>query len=132
MEYPVLITKAINIIMRKFINIVEGKEVSGRNQYPDAGVNASPEINKKIEDFRNLSDEEKNQTPLLYYILGDGTPPYKMEPRDANYTDNATGEQTCGSCEFSYQKVATGNHICSQIRGGIQLRGWCKLWKPQD
>lgn len=118
--------------MRKFINIIEGKEVSEKYMYPDAGKNASPEINKKIEDFRNLSDEEKSNKPLLYFILGDGTPAYKMDRSDAEYTDNSKGEQNCANCEFSYQKVATGRYICSQLSGEIKLEGWCRLWKTQD
>lgn len=99
-------------------------------EYPDAGVNAQPEVQKAIERWRALPDEEKESQPLLYWLLGDGTPPYKMSKKDSQYTDKSTvRDQRCANCQFAYQNNSDGNYICSQIRDDIKPLGWCKLWK---
>ena len=99
-------------------------------EYEDAGKNASEELKKLIEEFRGLPEEDKSEKPLLYHILQSGTPPYKMSKGDSKYTDETKIEsQDCENCEFIYLKLANKKYICSQIRGRVQLGGWCKLWK---
>ena len=111
----------------------EKPEATGSHQYERAGRNAPPGVQKAVEEFHQLPEEQKASTPLLYYILGDSTPAYKMSQEDSEYTDKSTVEgQTCKNCEFAYQKVVSGKYICSQIAGEIQPPGWCKLWKSHS
>lgn len=70
-----------------------------------------------------------NDTPLLYALLGSGTPPYKMSPADAHYASRSLQPgQTCGNCRHAYQHVTSKVFICDQIRGAIQPTAWCRLW----
>lgn len=98
------------------------------NDYPSAGDDAPPEIKSKIDEMleKGLPDD----LPLLYAILGSGTPPYKMSKDDSEYQDEPSGEQQCSNCEFAYKKVVRDRYICSQIRGPIKSEGWCRLWVP--
>lgn len=99
--------------------------------YPNAGTdNAQPEVQKAVERFRKLPLIERDEKPLLYWLLGSGTPEYKAAPKDAEYMeDSKVEEQKCGNCRFAYKKVILDDHyICSQIRGPIRPAGWCKWW----
>ncbi len=97
-------------------------------QYQDAYDKAPKETKKVIEAFQNESKELRDKKPLLYYILGSGTPPYKMSKKESRYVDKASGKQNCGNCIFTFQNTVNKTYICSQIRGTIKLAGWCKLW----
>jgi len=98
--------------------------------YPQAGIDAPPGVKQEIEKFRNLPDKQKARKPLLYYLLGAGTPDYKMSKNDSKYTDKSeVSGRTCGNCKFAYGVVGESRFICSQISGDIKLEGWCKLWK---
>jgi len=102
-------------------------------QYEEAGRNAPPGVQEEIASFQKLSEGEKAKTPLLYHLLGDSTPAYKMSKEDSEYTDQSEVEgQTCENCKFAYQKVVSGKFICSQISGEITPPGWCRLWKGED
>ena len=102
-------------------------------EYPRAGKNAPEGVRKTIEEFRQLPEEERARRPLLYYLLGDGTPPYKMSKEDSDYSDKTPLEsQTCENCEFLYLKPYKNKYICSKIAGEIVPAGWCKLWEAQD
>jgi hypothetical protein len=102
------------------------------DQYQDAYDNASNETKKVIEAFQKEPKELRDKKPLLYYILGSGTPPYKMSKKDSKYVDNGIGKQNCGNCIFTFQNTLNKTYICSQIRGTIKLAGWCKLWVGQN
>ena len=103
------------------------------NLYSGTGDNAPPEVKKAILRWRELPKEERNAQPLLYWLLGSGTPPYKEAPQAADYTDESEVEgQTCANCEFAYLKIANKKFICSQISGHIKPKGWCKRWKQGD
>lgn len=100
--------------------------------YPDAGINASECIKQKIEEFRALPEHLKEEEPLLYYLLGSGTPPYKMSKEDSLYADVSNVEgQYCINCIYSYYQPLRKVLICSQIRGAILKEGWCKLWNKK-
>ncbi len=116
--------------MRKFIKILEDHHHNGDGfSYDEAGKNAPSAVQQAIAEFHNLPEAVKKNTPLLYYILGSGTPEYKMSHADSEYTDKASNPSTtCGNCEFAYQKVINKKFICSQIRGHIQPEGWCNQW----
>jgi len=104
-------------------------DITEKYDYKDARNTVSDAVRKEISVFDAKSDEEKSHKPLLYHLLGQGTPAFKMSKEDANYTDKSPGKQTCSTCRFAYKKVIKDRIICSQIRGPIQLEGWCHLWK---
>jgi len=101
-------------------------------QYQEAYDLASPETKKVIEAFQKEPKELRDKKPLLYYILGSGTPPYKMSKEDSKYVDKAKGRRNCGNCIFTFQNTVKKTYICSQIRGTIKLGAWCKLWVGKD
>lgn len=109
----------------------EDFEVPG---YPDLPIEDSPpEIKKLLRRIvEEKSEEEIKSQILLYQILGSGTPQYKMSKEDSEYTDQSSGRQKCINCEFLYQKVPSGEYICSQIRGKVKPEGWCNQWKKAD
>jgi len=99
--------------------------------YPDAGANAQPEIQLAIERFRQLSEDERSKQPLLYWLLGTGTPPYKVSAEDSEYSDISTDKgKTCSNCEWYYIKVANNKGICSKIEPYVEPLGWCNRWDP--
>ena len=113
--------------------IIENELLAGTGPNPEAGKNAPPEVQEAVERWRALPEEERRNKPLLYWLLGSGTPDYKMSPEESDYTDRSEVEgQTCDNCEFAYLKIANKKFICSQISGHIQPKGWCRLWKPKD
>lgn len=105
---------------------------NSKKQYPDAGKNAPEGVQEEIAEYHAMSQEYKDGRPLLYHILGSGTPPYKMSKEDSDYsaTTPIQGE-ICGNCIFAYQNVVRKSFICSQIRGRIKLEAWCRLWKGE-
>lgn len=105
-------------------------EQDGEYEYPDAGENAPEEVQQAIERFREMDPDERETNVLLYWLLGDGTPSYKMSKADSQYSDDTgTDEQACVNCEYLYQKTTSGEYICSQIRGKVDPGGWCNQWE---
>lgn len=114
--------------VRKFYHNFVNEDES--HYYSDVPENAQPEVKKAIERWRNLPIEERKDQVLLWWLLGSGTPPYKMPPKDALYVDESKNNNSnCGNCEYLYIKTSNGHHICSQISGDVNPNGWCKLWK---
>ena len=101
-------------------------------QYQDAYDKAPKETKRVIESFQNEPKELRDKKPLLYYILGSGTPPYKMGKKESGYVDVSSGRQKCANCIFTFQNTVKKTYICSQIRGTIKLGGWCKLWVGEN
>lgn len=123
----------IRRIIREEIQSYLSEEKDEKYQYPDAGENAPEEVKQAIQRFREMDSEERDTDILLYWLLGAGTPPYKMSKEDSQYSDNTgTNEQACANCEFLYQKTTSGEYVCSQIRGKVDPGGWCNLWKLAD
>jgi len=113
---------------------LEEKTAQGEEHtYPTAGEDAQPEVKEAIERFRKLSPEERSKQPLLYWLLGEGTPDLKISQKDAEYVDKSEKEgQTCGNCEYIYKAGMKGErYICSQITGDIKPAGWCKYWEAE-
>lgn len=98
--------------------------------YETAGSRAQPEVRQAVKRFRTLTLAERKARPLLYWLLGEGTPAFKMSKEDSAYQSTPKGKQKCGNCEFAYKKVVRNQFICSQIEGDIKPQAWCKLWKP--
>lgn len=97
-------------------------------EYPRAGVRAPPGVAAEIERFRRLPVVDKTQVPLLYYLLGSGSSPYKMSKQDAAFQLKPVGNQQCGNCSSAYQNVMGREFICSQVEGKIEPVAWCRLW----
>lgn len=99
-------------------------------EYPEAGGElAQPEVKKAVERFRQLPVEERAKQPLLYWLLGAGTPPYKVSKKDSEYKDpTEIPNQTCDNCEFYYFETSNDVYICSQISGDVKPKAWCNLW----
>jgi len=91
-----------------------------------------PEVAEAVERWREEVDEEtKENVPLLYWLLGTGTPPYKMEKGDADYDTKPHNDMRCGNCEYYYEGM-DGSGVCSQVRGNIQRSHWCRLWEETE
>ncbi len=110
-------------------------EVLAEYAYPGAGKDAHPGVKEAIKEFKELPDEEKGEQPLLYWLLGTGTPEYKMGKQESDYAEETpVRSQTYVNCEYAYTKTITiesgdPDHICSQITGRIHAEGWCRLWE---
>lgn len=92
----------------------------------DIPENAPEEVKSLIRTFLETDPENRDTDVLLWYVLGTGTPPYKMSKKDSAYTDVANDPKySCATCEYLYLKVNTGEYICSQIRGEVKPSGWC-------
>lgn len=113
----------------EIIEKVKGK--IAQNLYPDAGEDAPPGVQQEIDRFRSMPPEDRDR-PLLYYLLGEGTPDYKMSKEDAEYQEEPKGDQKCGNCEFAYKKVVRNQFICSKVEGDIKPEAWCKFWAPNE
>lgn len=97
--------------------------------YPDAGgEDAQPEVQDAVERFRDLPLKERAKLPLLYWLLGSGTPELKFAKADVAYGLPQARNQTCENCVFAYAHLATGDLICSQVSGTIDPQKWCNRW----
>ena len=114
--------------MKKKLKIVLAKDQP--YMYPEAGSSDAPEVVQKyVEEFRELSDDERAEKPLLYRVLGSGTPAYKLSKKDSKYTDDSVVEgENCRNCEFIYYSLSADKYICSQVSGEIKPKGWCDRW----
>jgi len=110
----------------------DGSEKPNEFIYPEAGVNANKYIRKAISDFRKLPKEKRAKKPLLYWLLGSGTPPYKMSKKESNYIGKSVRGMNCGNCRYTFRRHVNDELICSQIRGNIELDHWCRLWVSGD
>lgn len=121
-------TKLKHIVREEVKRLIE----QDKYEYVSVDENAEPqpEVKEAVKRFRNMDPEERDTNILLYWLLGSGTPPYKMSQEDAQYSRNAGNQkQACLNCEFFYQKVPTGSYVCSQIRGNVHPEGWCNQWQ---
>ena len=99
-------------------------------RYPEAGRHAPAFVAAAVAEFHRLPLHVRQTVPLLYWLLGDGTPPYKMSAPDSDYRPQTPiPGQVCGNCRFAYQQVISGRFICSQIRPDIRPEAWCRLWR---
>ena len=118
--------------MKFMRDLLEYAEYEEELDYEKAGQNAPPEVQKAIERWKTLPIEDRKHQPLLYWLLGSGTPDYKMSKEDAAYQEEPREKQKCGNCEFAYLKVSKDMYICSQMRGEINENAWCRLWTAGD
>ena len=102
----------------------------GNSDYPDIYDPRSPVPAQTRSLSLSILPVLPSNVPLLYRVLGTGTPSFKMSAGDSAYTDaSQVPGQTCGNCVRSYQHVTSGRFICDQIRPDVVLNGWCRLWR---
>jgi hypothetical protein len=121
----------MNDIFEEFLGS-ENRNLNNDYIYQKAGINANRYVKKAIQEFRRLPNDVKEQKPLLYWLLGSGTPPYKMTKKGSNYIGKPYRGQKCGNCRFTFQRYVNDELICSQIQGNIELDHWCRLWASGD
>lgn len=103
---------------------------AGPYLYPEAGSGASSGVLRDLEELRKLPVEERGQSPAWVHLLGpEGTPPYKMTKLEVAYTDESPYQQNCANCIRSYTHNTTGVSICDWMRGVVDPKGWCRVWK---
>lgn len=113
--------------LKSFEDIVRLKE---KGPYQDTGENAQPEVQQAIQRWKELPETQRLETPLLYWLLGSGTPEYKMDRGEAKYVEESEVEgQNCKNCHFAYLHLANKRFICSQMTGPIKPQAWCRLWE---
>lgn len=121
--------------------------MSDRFTFRLAGKFAPREVSAFIERFRKAPEGKRSEKPLLYAILGDGTPAYKFGKNEVRYVENTgelkegegTGDPgamayarglTCSNCNSLYTHTPTETLICDRVRGVIAREGWCNRWNP--
>ncbi len=97
--------------------------------YKEALTDAPEWILEAWEAYSQLPKEVQDSRPFLYFILGKGTPDFKMPTTTARYVQNSATGQNCQNCRYAYFQPKREIGICSQIRGHIVPAAWCKLWK---
>ena len=101
--------------------------------FASAGRRAPREVQKAIERYRRLPEAQRAQKPLLYWLLGDGTPPYKFRKEEVQYgapPPQVAGRQNCGNCVHAYVHLTSSTPICDLMRGVIAPQAWCNRWAP--
>ena len=125
-----LIMKAFNTaksVLQK-MSIIKGED-NDKFTFPNAGEKAQAEVKKAIDRFRKLPEGERGKTSLWGWLLGEGTPDYKIAQEDVKYTDKSkTKGQYCGNCARIYHVHSEGISICDITTGTIQEPGWCDRW----
>lgn len=106
------------------------KKANNPNQI--AGEKAPKGVRLAILEWRKLPKKERDKKPLLYWLLGSGTPPYKMSKKDSNYIGKSVKGMNCGNCRYTFRRHVNDELICSQIKGNIKLDHWCRLWVSGD
>ena len=97
--------------------------------YPGAGKKAPRMVRMAVSAFRRLPLSTKRNVPLLWWLLPEGTPPYKMSAQDAAYQDVPRGDERCDNCRSAYEHITSGTWICDQMAGVIEPQAWCRLWR---
>jgi hypothetical protein len=71
--------------------------------------------------------------PLLYRILGDGTPPYKFSKAEVERSKSPVEGRSCANCMRWYMHVASSTGICDYVNGVWAAQEWCEHWtEPWD
>ena len=98
--------------------------------FPFSGARSPQGVKLAIRAYRRLPLAVRQRLPLLWYLLPEGTPPYKFTKAEAAYQPVPKGRQQCDNCRSAYRHVVTGYLICDQMRGIITASAWCRVWRP--
>lgn len=90
--------------------------------------NARPELVELLKAISEDDEFDPLEQPVLFELLQDSAPAYKMPKSAVNYTEDDAGEQVCANCEYAYRGM-DGRMICSQVRGEIKGEAWCNLFE---
>lgn len=96
--------------------------------YKDALIGSSIWIRIAFKSYLAMPNKFVMNTPFLYFILGNGTQPYKVDKDTVEYGLSKESGQKCGNCIFSYKNIVEDKNICSNVRGVIHSKEWCRLW----
>lgn len=133
-QVPVL--RRVRDLEDDVLHVVENADLARKLDagYPDAPhEDAPPEVKQAVERWRKeVPESEKEDTALLYWLLGTGTPEYKFGKEDVDYKERPVDGMNCANCEYAYREVVSGKMICSQIRGEVKGEHWCRLWDGAD
>lgn len=99
--------------------------------YPLAGLNSPRGVRNAIREWRRRAPMKlRRNVPILYWLLGSGTQPYKMSKEESGYVLYTVNAQNCANCRFNYQNASHGYYVCSHVQGDVGAKHWCRLWRP--
>jgi hypothetical protein len=99
------------------------------NEYRDA-IELSPLwVKVAFKSFLLLPNKYVLNNPFLIYILGKDPSVFKMDKKTAEYGLSRVNSQYCENCIYSNKNIVEDKYFCFQVRGDINTKEWCKLWK---
>ena len=105
------------------------------NQYKGIEKGLDSKLIDLINEYRDLSEEEKEKQPLLWWLLKKSTAYYKFRKEVADYIDKSQNPDTiCGNCTRLYEHITSRTYICDWVgfddkgNDNIAFDGWCKYW----
>ena len=101
-------------------------EIEGYPNLPPE--DARPELVELLKAIDEDEDFDPLEMPVLFELLQDSAPSYKMPKYAVDYAEDDAGEQVCANCEYAYRGM-DGRMICSQVRGEIKGEAWCNLFE---
>jgi len=99
------------------------------NEYKDALERSPVWIKVAFKAFLQFPNEFILNRPFLYFVLGKGTVSFKMGKNTAEYGLSKVRNEYCSNCIYSFKNIVEEKDICSHVKGDINPRRWCKLWK---
>ncbi len=97
--------------------------------YAKTGRNAPKLVQLCIAQFRQLPEGVRSRMPLLFWLLGSSTAPYKFTQPESGYGPAHDPVRTCGNCLSLYLHCGTNQLICSQVAGIVRVSDSCRHWK---
>lgn len=97
--------------------------------YARTGRKAPKLVQLAIAQFRQLPLGVRSRVPLLFWLLGSSTAPFKFTQPEASYGPARDVQRTCGNCLSLYLHCGTNQLICSQVAGLVRASDSCRHWK---
>lgn len=98
--------------------------------YADAPKTAKPWVYEALEHFRTLPEPVRGRHSFWGWMLGpDGTPPWKIDPADIEWTKHPVKGRQCSNCQRFYTHVASGTGLCDAVQGVWGPTWWCDRWE---
>ena len=97
--------------------------------FPEAGLRSPDEVRAAVWRFRQLPERVRALKPILYWLLGESTRPFKFSRDDVEYVEHPVNSQRCGSCWHAFHRVVTADkYVCEIVGGEIAPAHWCNRW----
>ena len=129
--------EARKIIRKVISSYLEENDEEEKFLYPGVEEDLPEQLKSLVDEFRELPLEEREEIPLLWWMLKKSTANFKMSKEGSDYTDDsASEEQYCSNCSRIY--MSHGGFICDWVgknkegNDNIQLGGWCKFWEKSN